>query len=111
MGKQAEHPRHAPRLGRPAPVGGRGDEVLADGEVREHLAALGHDPRPARATRYGGRPCSARPSKWTRPAWIGTMPITARTVVVLPMPLRPSRVTSRPEGTSRLMPNRTWLRP
>ena len=39
------------------------------------------------------------------------MPMIERTVVVLPMPLRPSRLTTCDAGTSSEMPNRTWLRP
>ena len=34
-----------------------------------------------------------------------------RTVVVLPMPLRPSSVTTRPGPTWRLTPKSTWLIP
>ena len=33
--------------------------------------------------------------------------MTARTVVVLPMPLRPNRVTTSPAATSKFMPNKT----
>jgi hypothetical protein len=39
------------------------------------------------------------------------MPITTRTVVVLPMPLRPSNVTIWPASTPSVMPNSTWLTP
>ena len=34
-----------------------------------------------------------------------------RTVVVLPMPLRPSSVTTSPAPIARLRPNSTWLSP
>src|SRR5918995_639641 len=40
-----------------------------------------------------------------------TKPITARSVVVLPAPLRPSRVTTSPGATSRPTPCRMWLSP
>jgi hypothetical protein len=39
------------------------------------------------------------------------MPMTDRTVVVLPMPLRPSNVTTSPARTPKEMPNSTWLCP
>jgi hypothetical protein len=45
------------------------------------------------------------------PAFGGVMPMIERTVVVLPMPLRPSRVTTWLGATSKLTLNRTWLRP
>ena len=41
----------------------------------------------------------------------GVSPVTARRVVVLPMPLRPSSATTSPAPTSRSTPNRTWLAP
>src|SRR5688572_33370867 len=39
------------------------------------------------------------------------IPMIERTVVVLPMPLRPRRLTTCDAGTSSEMPNSTWLRP
>src|SRR5687767_11427416 len=41
--KQLEHALDRPRLGDAPAVGGGGDEVLAHGEIREHLAPLGHE--------------------------------------------------------------------
>ncbi len=38
-------------------------------------------------------------------------PMMERTVVVLPMPLRPIRVTISPGPTASDSPNRTWLSP
>jgi hypothetical protein len=37
-------------------------------------------------------------------------PMIERTVVVLPMPLRPISVTISPAAMARDMPNRTWLK-
>jgi hypothetical protein len=45
------------------------------------------------------------------PAFGGQIPITDLTVVVLPMPLRPSSVTTSPFWMERLTLNSTWLRP
>ena len=39
------------------------------------------------------------------------MPMIERTVVVLPMPLRPISVTTSPRCTSKAMWNSTWLWP
>ena len=39
------------------------------------------------------------------------IPMMERTVVVFPMPLRPSRVTTSPLSIRRSTPNRTWLDP
>ncbi len=41
----------------------------------------------------------------------GARPMIERTVVVLPMPLRPMSVTISPDATASDMPNSTWLRP
>ena len=51
------------------------------------------------------------PSNEIVPARGGVMPMIERTVVVLPMPLRPSRVTTSPTCDVKVMPNSTWLRP
>jgi hypothetical protein len=39
------------------------------------------------------------------------MPMSVRTVVVLPMPLRPISEMAWPAWTSKSMPNSTWLPP
>src|SRR5881394_2373914 len=55
-------------------------------------------PRPARAWR-GRRPRST-PSKLTDPALAGRWPMTVRMRLVLPAPLRPTRLTMLPPATS-----------
>ena len=71
----------------------------------------GTSPMPALATRNEGKLWIGWSSNTISPARIGKMPMTARTVVVLPMPLRPSRVTNSPAPISNDMPNNTWLSP
>jgi hypothetical protein len=66
---------------------------------------------PAWATRKDGRPPRGFRSKVTAPALGGTMPMIERTVVVLPMPLRPRSVTTSPARTANDTPNSTWLAP
>src|SRR5207244_13373309 len=44
--------------------------------------------------------------KTTEPWRCGTIPISARKVVVLPAPLRPSRVTTSPSPTAKFIPCR-----
>src|ERR1700730_14872487 len=66
-------------------------------------------PRPA--MRLGGGPTSSAPRKTTEPCRCGTMPMIARRVVVLPAPLRPSRVTTSPWPTAKLIPCRMWDSP
>ena len=45
------------------------------------------------------------------PVRLRTMPMMARSVVVLPTPLRPRSVTVSPRPTARSTPCRTWLSP
>src|ERR1700741_1418390 len=59
---------------------------------------------PSAARRCGGCAPRARSSKTIRPARTGRWPITLRISVVLPAPLRPTRPTTAPSGTSRLRP-------
>src|SRR5271167_2167136 len=61
---------------------------------------------PSRAMRSIERPISSLPSKLTDPVRLPTMPMIAFRVVVLPAPLRPSRVTTSPSRTSRSTPCR-----
>src|SRR6266702_4007209 len=70
----------------------------------------GTRPSPACATRYEGSPCSGLPSNAIVPPRMGTMPMIDRTVVVFPMPLRPSKVATSPARTPNETPNSTWLR-
>jgi hypothetical protein len=51
------------------------------------------------------------PSKEIVPDFGGVMPMIERTVVVLPMPLRPRSDTTSAFPICRSMPKRTWLRP
>src|ERR1700720_4339505 len=64
----------------------------------------GQKASPRRAIRLEGRPISSSPRKRTEPPRRGTMPITDLSVVVLPAPLRPSRVTTSPARTSKSTP-------
>src|SRR5215813_7081806 len=61
---------------------------------------------PCRAIASEGWPTVSRPSKLTEPDRFSTMPMIDRNVVVLPTPLRPSRVTSSPRPTSKSTPCR-----
>ncbi len=66
---------------------------------------------PARATLSERRPIVSRPRKRTEPLRLGTRPMMDFMVVVLPAPLRPSRVTTSPSRTSKRTPCSTWLSP
>jgi len=61
--------------------------------------------------RWGSSPVTSRPSKLTRPRRGGVRPITERSVVVFPAPLRPMRTVTAPRGTPSDTPRRTWLLP
>src|ERR1700722_12708032 len=54
--------------------------------------------------RFDGSVVSSVPANRTEPLRRPMMPITARSVVVLPAPLRPSNVTSSPSPTANSMP-------
>jgi hypothetical protein len=64
---------------------------------------------PRRAIRFGARPASSRPSNAMLPLRTGSMPMIVRTVVVLPMPLRPISDATCCAATSSVSPNSTWL--
>src|SRR5260370_22171208 len=66
---------------------------------------------PRRAMRLEARPTSSLSPKTTEPCRCGTIPMIARKVVVLPAPLRPSRVTTSPWPTANLIPCRMWDSP
>src|SRR5215217_5154310 len=53
----------------------------------------------------------SRPSNLTAPVRRGTSPMIARSVVVLPAPLRPMTQTASPAATVSDTPCRMWLRP
>src|SRR5258706_8305263 len=54
-----------------------------------------------------GRSIVSQPVKRIEPRRLRSTPMIERKVVVLPAPLRPSRVTTSPGRTSKLMPCRT----
>src|SRR5471032_878930 len=59
---------------------------------------------PSRAIWFDGCPTVSWPSNVTEPLRLPTMPIIERKVVVLPAPLRPSKVTSSPRPIWKSMP-------
>ena len=71
----------------------------------------GTRPRPRLAVLKLGRPTSSCPSKVIEPPLGLTIPMIELTVVVFPMPLRPSSVATCPASNLRLTPNRAWLEP
>src|SRR5262249_471971 len=66
---------------------------------------------PCRAMRLDLRSINSWPSNLIEPLRLASMPMIARMVVVLPAPLRPSKVTTSPGFTSKVMGCRTWLSP
>src|SRR5690606_3605141 len=70
----------------------------------------GTRPTPSRAIFCGGRPTSERPPSRMSPPTIdgGVSPQSARTSVVLPMPLRPSSAIALPSSTESVTPSSTW---
>src|SRR5438309_4646396 len=61
---------------------------------------------PALAMRFDGRATSSSPPRATEPRRWPTIPMMARSVVVLPAPLRPSSVTTSPSPTVKFIPCR-----
>src|SRR5437667_3863402 len=59
---------------------------------------------PALAIRFEAWPMSSSPARLIEPRRLPTMPMIARRVVVLPAPLRPSRVTTSPSLTVKFIP-------
>src|ERR1700758_3063304 len=59
---------------------------------------------PCLAILFDARPHISWPSNWIEPRARPSMPMIPRRVVVLPAPLRPSRVTTSPWRISKLMP-------
>src|SRR5208282_6848114 len=64
----------------------------------------GQSATPSLAIRSIGNPTSSRSRNMTEPERLPTMPMIDFKVVVLPAPLRPSRVTTSPSRTSRSTP-------
>ena len=67
--------------------------------------------RPIRAILSGVSLSIRSPRNRTWPPLLRVRPSMDRTVVVLPMPLRPSKVDTWPACTCRSTPNNTWLLP
>jgi hypothetical protein len=65
----------------------------------------------ARAASRGVALVMSRPPKRTCPAFTGSNPDSARSMVVLPAPLGPSSATTSPEATSKSMPCSTRIFP
>src|SRR4029450_6607493 len=61
---------------------------------------------PNRARRYPGTCTRSMPSSWITPLVMGRSPIILLSVVVLPVPLRPTRAISPPAGISKLIPRK-----
>ncbi len=68
-------------------------------------------PMPARTWSWAGIVVMSRPSNSIRPALGRSSPWIVRSVVVLPAPLAPSRVTISPSKTSSEMPCSAWMLP
>jgi hypothetical protein len=66
---------------------------------------------PRRAMRSGDSRSMGAPRKRIAPFCARVRPMIERMVVVLPMPLRPSSVTTSPASMARSMPKSTWLVP
>src|SRR5438105_10103999 len=71
----------------------------------------GHWAMPFLSTAWAGRPSRRSPRKLMLPAVGRRSPEIARTVVLLPAPLAPSRHTSSPASTRRLTPCSTSTAP
>ena len=87
-------------------VASRFSSTLSDPKMRR---PSGTSPMPMRAMRFGARPARSRPSSRMRPRRAGSSPMIVRTVVLLPMPLRPISETTSCAPTDSVMPDRTWL--
>src|ERR1700733_2572329 len=85
--------------------GGRNRFSLTEREANMARSS-GQNATPCRAMRSIDRPMSSFPSNTTEPTRLRTMPMIAFSVVVLPAPFRPRRVTTSPSRTSRSTPCR-----
>jgi len=82
---------------RPGPsVAGKRDQVLAHREVGKNLPPFGHQRDAGARDAIGFFALDALARKLIVPPLARVRPMIERTVVVLPMPLRPSRVTASP---------------
>ena len=73
----------------------------------ENLAPSGTRAMPARPMRSARQPSRQAPARAIRPPRTGSRPQMARMVVVLPMPLRPSRVATWPSSMANSTPKST----
>ena len=80
----------------------------SDGKI---MRPCGTRPMPTREIFSGAMPTSSVSLNLMLPSRGGVRPMMERIVVVLPMPLRPSRATTVPSLTSMLTPCSTWLSP
>src|SRR5574343_505786 len=64
---------------------------------------------PSLARRRAGTAARSWPSSSTRPSWPSRKPMTRRSSVVLPAPLRPTTATVLPRVSSQLMPRSTGM--
>ena len=67
--------------------------------------------RPWRTRSHGPWPLMLRPRNSISPAAGGCVPVMALSVVVLPAPLAPIRLTSSPSCTSKDTPLTAWMPP
>src|ERR1700761_1586960 len=85
--------------------GGRNRFSLTESEANMARSS-GQNATPCRAMRSIERPISSLPPNTTEPVRLRTMPMIALSVVVLPAPFRPRRVTTSPSRTPRSTPCR-----
>ena len=80
-------------------------QVLLDGQLGDHTAALGHVGDPAAHDLLDRLPADVAPVERMRPARARTRPEIVRSSVVLPAPLAPSTAVMLPSATSKETPS------
>jgi hypothetical protein len=88
-----------------------GDQILAHREIWENLPPFGHEPDAGLGNAVRGQAAHFPSVEHDRAAREATTPMIESTVVVFPMPLRPSSVTTSPGPIANDTPNSTWLKP
>ena len=96
---------------RPAAGAGGGGEVLLDGQGREAAAALGDEADAEAGDAVDGEAAGRLAGEGDRALARAEQREMVRTVVVLPMPLRPISATTSPSAMSRSTPKSAWLAP
>ena len=87
-------------------------EIVLDREVGEDAPPLRHVADAAAARRGRAPACAASvPNTLTEPERAGVSPMMLRIVVVLPAPLRPSKVVMLPSAAASETSCRMWLLP